>query len=188
MAPPGWLPVQSNEPGDLRPRTEEAIAKLSHDLQRHLPLTQLLRWSGQAPVGERLVMSHGDFQPGNLLVSGSRFTVMDYATAGARPAGEDLAWFVTFVLSQRERVVLGNSAGPRRFVARMCREFLAGYDSDFRRMSQTVRPYLALVVVRRLADLLQRIDRSPPVARPLLRKRLVGWADSELRWFLREFE
>jgi aminoglycoside phosphotransferase (APT) family kinase protein len=163
-------------------------ADLSHDLKRHLPLTQLLRWSGQVPADERLVMSHGDFQPGNLLVSASGFTVIDFATAGVRPAGADLAWFVTFVLSQRERVVLGNAAGTRRFVMKFCREFLSGYDFDFSRASQIVRPYLGLVVVGRLADLQKRIDHWPPPARPLLRNRLVGWADSELRWFLREFE
>jgi aminoglycoside phosphotransferase (APT) family kinase protein len=189
MPPKEWLfTVAGGDPRDLRMRTEVAFSSLGNDLKRRLPMTQLLEWSGQAMAGEAPAMSHGDFQPGNLIVFDGRFIVMDYATAGIRPPGEDLAWFLVFVMSQRERVVLGSSAGSRGFVAKVCRDFLSGYDADMPGASRTLRPYLASLVVTRLADLQNRIERAMPPARPVLRKRLVAWADSELRWFLGEFE
>lgn len=190
MPRPEWLfKVAGGSQRDLRARTEEAVSTLSDDLKRRIPMKRLLEWSGQATADGAPVMSHGDFQPGNLIVlNDGRFIVMDYATAGVRPASEDIAWFLVFVMSQRERVVLGSPAGSRGFVAKVCKEFLAGYDTDMPRASRALRPFLASLMVTRLADLQHRIDRTPPPVRFILKKRLVGWADSELRWFLGEFE
>jgi hypothetical protein len=188
MKPPEWLPEHVLDSTELARRTVQAASLLRPELARHVPLDTLLRWIDRADIsGRRSAVSHGDFQPGNVLVSGSQLSVIDLATAGVRPPEDDIGFFITFTFTHKERIAFGNAAGTRGFVKGFCDSFLRGYGFDSPAGKRSLRPYIAWLIVQRLADVSARIDRWPGVGRFVLRKRLVTWVRSELPLFMKEF-
>jgi hypothetical protein len=189
MPPPDWLPVHSLGMAEVQRRTMLAAEALRPDVARHVPLTRLLGWVSELADSEnRIAVSHGDFQAGNVLISGQRISVIDLGTAGVRPPEDDLAFFITFAFTHRERVAFGNIGGTREFVRGFCNSFLEGYGVEALRGRAALRPYIAWLIVQRLADMTARIERWPRLPRLVLRERLVGWVRSELPLFLKEFD
>ncbi len=189
MPPPDWLPVHALDLAEVRRRMDGAAATLGPEVARHVPLRKLGEWISDLGNGaHRMAFSHGDFQPGNVLISGSRISVIDLGTAGVRPPEDDLAFFVTFAFTHKERVTFGNAAGMRSFVRDFCDAFLEGYGWSALEGRAAMRPYVAWLIVQRLADMTARIERFPRLPRLVLRKRLVGWVKSELPLFLKEFD
>jgi len=189
MPPPEWLPVHPLDLLEVRRRMGLAVEALPPEVAAHVPLAMLEAWVAELETGEhRMAVSHGDFQPGNILTSQSGISVIDMGTAGVRPPEDDLGFFITFVFTHKERVAFGNAAGTRSFLRAVCDSFLEGYGIEAFGGRRALRPYIAWLIVQRLADMSARIERWPRVPRFILRRRLVGWARSELPLFLKEFD
>ena len=188
MPPPEWLPAHPLDLSEVQRRMSLATAALRPEVATHLPLTRLTAWVAELETREyRMAVSHGDFQPGNVLTSGPRISVIDLGTAGVRPPEDDLAFFITFAFTHKERVAFGNAAGTRSFLRNVCNSFLEGYGIEAFGGRRALRPYVAWLIVQRLADMSARIERWPRVPRLILRRRLVAWVRSELPLFLKEF-
>lgn len=189
MTPPDWLPVHPLDLAEVRRRTDAAAAALAPEVAQHVPLRTLADWISDLGNGaQRMAVSHGDFQPGNILISGSGISVIDLGTAGVRPPEDDLAFLVTFAFTHKERVAFGNAAGTRLFLRNVCDAFLEGYGLGAAEGRAAMRPYVAWLIVQRLADMTGRIRRFPSPLRRGLEQRLVGWVRSELPLFLKEFD
>ena len=181
MDHPDWLPVHRIDADELRSRTVTAAARLPEAVRRQVPLDTLLGWVSEMTTGsQHLAVSHGDYQPGNILVAGSQIGVIDMATAGIRPVEDDLGTFITFLFTQKQRVVFSSIAGSRGLTRQLRDAFLNGCGFRSREDLDRLRPFMAWHIVQRLADMSTRIDRWPRLVRPLLRRRLADWVRSEL--------
>jgi len=189
MPPPEWLPAHPLDLPEVRRRMSLAASELRPEVAAEVPLAMLESWVEElAGLEHRMAVSHGDFQPGNVLMSGSNISVIDMGTAGVRPPEDDLAFFITFAFTHKERVAFGNPAGSRSFISALCRDFLDGYGIEAFDGRRALRPYVAWLIVQRLSDMTARIERWQRVPRAILRKRLVGWTKAELPLFLKEFD
>lgn len=178
MKAPDWLPVR---PSDLEGRLSQALSALPDSLLRRLPVDRLREEAGTGERSEaRLAVSHGDFQPGNVLVPDGRVRMMDFGTAAVRPIEEDLAFFIVMLFAQKERVLYGSMAGTAGLMHRLCDAFLSGYGLDMPAGSPALRPMIAVRLAERLAQMCASIERSLAVLRPVLTFRVMTWANREI--------
>ena len=181
MSPPDALPVYCIDTEEFERRALGAIANLPETLSRYLPVEMILECIQEVRAHpSQSAVCHGDFHPGNILVSGSRITVTDVGTAGVRIPEDDLAFFVALMFSQPGRLVFGPLAGKPQFVRRLCDAFLAAYGFPTADGWQRLRPMMAMHVVERLARVSVTIEGLPRRAQPLLWHRLASWVTSEL--------
>ena len=107
------------------PGTDAGLAELDRwegELRRVQlePVTELdlvLRWLRErAPAGStRTVLVHGDFKPGNALLSGDRISaVLDWETAHLGDPMEDLGWITNPVREQEHQIPGPLGARPDR--------------------------------------------------------------------------
>ncbi len=172
----------------LRRRVLQALDGLPEAVLRHLPLERMMESLQKLDSHDPrpAVVGHGDFHPGNILVSKSRITVVDVATAGLRSAEDDLAFFITLMFAQKPRIVLGAAAGTSALIRGICDSFLAGYgyapaDGGWSRL----QPMMVVHVAERLAQVSASIGTFPGAPQRILIMRLASWAGSELPWLLR---
>ena len=84
-------------------------AVLRHDQDEAYPEIDLaIQWlRATAPLAERVVLVHGDYKPGNVLLDGSRVTaLLDWELAHLGDPLEDIGW-MTQPLRRREHVIAG---------------------------------------------------------------------------------
>jgi hypothetical protein len=180
MKPPDWLPAPHVDPGILESKTLEAAASLPECLRREIPLDDLLdEIRGLKLEKKRLVVSHGDFQPGNILVSGLGMTIVDLATARVCPIEDDLSFFIVLLFTHKERIVYGSVPGTAALPRELANAFLVGYGFPPGDGWHQLDPMLRFHVIERLAEMCARIQRFPAVFRPFLVRRLVDWVRSK---------
>jgi len=180
MKPPDWLPAHYVDCEILKNKTLEAAASLPECLRREIPIGDLLdEIRGLNLGGKRLVVSHGDFQSGNILVSGLGITIVDLATARVCPIEDDLSFFIALLFTQKERIVYGSLPGTAAFPRELSDAFLSGYGFPPGDGWHQLGPMLKFHVVERLAEMCARIERFPAVFRPFLVRRVVDWVRSK---------
>ena len=119
-----------------------------------LPLADLRRARRVlAETRLRSVTTHGDFHPGNVLISGGAAWVVDWELCGHGPAGSDLLHFASTVDSAEDRERLVEAAVE-----------LAGDRSEVLRLAYAV---LVRATAAKLSAA-QSFDRDPEGARRLL--------------------
>jgi len=76
----------------LTAQTERIVDRLPVSAQKHL---RTLRPDGSVPATDHLVLLHGDLVPGNVIVDGSRVTLIDWQCPAIGDPVEDLAIFLS---------------------------------------------------------------------------------------------
>ena len=147
--------LQTLELPELLPRPERGRARARlRLLGSPLPVADLRRARRVlAETRLRSVTTHGDFHPGNVLISGGAAWVVDWEFAGHGPAGSDLLHFASTVESPEDRERLLEAAVQ-----------LAGDRSEALRLAYAV---LVKATAAKLSAA-QPFDRDPEGAKRLL--------------------
>jgi len=128
-----WRPSQRASHYDLHVLAQRAIDQVDVLRNGGLPsnladrLIDTIEQAIPGEVGDRVVSVHGDFKPGNLMISGHEVIGIDMEGYGWGSPLTDLGSFIasTAVLRSAHRF-RGVSLGHRRL---LCREFLGAYRS-----------------------------------------------------------
>jgi aminoglycoside phosphotransferase (APT) family kinase protein len=174
---PGWMPVRTPSMEALQARAHEAAAILPDAVRRRIPLERLLaRIPSSLGYQPRLVVSHNDYHPANVLFYGAEIRVLDLVTVGLAPAEDDLASFLVRTLSQKQRMLAGELAGPSALWRSLAGAFLTAYGRDTENASSRLAPFLTVQFLERLASASSTAERLAMPLRLLSLSRLSRWA------------
>ncbi len=174
---PDWMPVRSPSMEALRARADEAAAVLPEAVRRSIPLERLLDSIPSSSAYEpRLVVSHNDYHPANVLFCNGEIRALDLVTVGLAPPEVDLASFLVRASSQKQRILAGRLAGTSALSGSLAAAFLNAYGHDGDDAESRLRPFLVVHFLERLASASRRSEQLAAPLRLPLQARLTRWA------------
>lgn len=163
----------------------QAVAILPDALLRNIQLERLLATiPPSSSYQPNLVVSHGDYYPRNVLFWDEQIHVLDLTTVGLAPVEDDLAWFLIWPSSGKQRILAGKLAGASAVWRNLAAAFLRGYGYDADVGWDRLSPFLTVHFLQRLAVASRTIEGLPLAFRLLLMARLSRWANAFSRSLL----
>lgn len=181
MDRPNWMPDASLDAASLERRSLRAMARLPEVVRRHVPIDRILDAVSKLEHEDRLlVVSHGDFQPGNISIRDAGVTILDFANGGIHVPEDDLGFCIALLHMQKFRLLFGKLAGTVSSLDNLSEALLSGYGRRTPDDWIRLKAYLPLHILERLVQVSLTIARLPRSVRFFALNRLEAWTSAEL--------